>query len=133
MYHAKRRSPWGVAFLPYITFGIYFLVWYYRINQEMAELGRSRQDTRLGRSPGTSVIAVSVGALLIVPAVWSLVNTFKRIQVTQRIAGAQPITGWIGVVLGIFVGPALHAYMQIGLNDAWDAFATTSQVPATSV
>ncbi|MGZ4663863.1 MAG: DUF4234 domain-containing protein, partial [Frankiaceae bacterium] len=30
----KTRGPWAVWLLSIITFGIYFLVWYYKINNE---------------------------------------------------------------------------------------------------
>ena len=39
---AKIRSPWAPALLPIITLGIYYFVWYYKINREMADLGRAR-------------------------------------------------------------------------------------------
>ena len=42
-YRVKLRSPWAVALLPFITLGIYHLVWWYRINRENA---RSRRRPR---------------------------------------------------------------------------------------
>ena len=41
----KLRSPWAVALLPFITLGIYHLVWWYRINREMRDLGQSLTAT----------------------------------------------------------------------------------------
>ena len=56
-YPAKMRSLWAVALLPLVTLGIYFFVWYYKINKEMASLGRARGRSReLGDSPGTSLL-----------------------------------------------------------------------------
>lgn len=37
----KKRKPLGVLGLSFITLGIYFLVWYYKINDEMR---RSEND-----------------------------------------------------------------------------------------
>ena len=35
----KLRSPWAVALLPFITLGIYHLVWWYKINKELKAYG----------------------------------------------------------------------------------------------
>lgn len=34
---AKIRNPWAVPLLSVITLGIYYLVWYYKINREMSD------------------------------------------------------------------------------------------------
>ena len=122
-YHTKIRSMWAVALLPFVTLGIYHLVWYYKINKEMAALGRARGKTdELGDSPGTSLLAVTLGAIVVVPAVISLINTFRRIQATQRLTrDAGALDGWIGLVLCLVLAPALYAYMQSGLNESWQA------------
>lgn len=114
---------WAVALLPFVTLGIYHLVWYYKINKEMAALGRARGKTdELGDSPGTSLLAVTLGAIVVVPAVISLINTFRRIQATQRLTrDAGALDGWIGLVLCLVLAPALYAYMQSGLNESWQA------------
>jgi hypothetical protein len=122
-YPAKMRSLWAVALLPLITLGIYFFVWYYKINKEMASLGRARGKSReLGDSPGKSLLAITLGALIIVPAIVSLVRTFQRIQLTQRLTReGDVLNGWIGLVLYLVISPALWAYMQSGLNESWRA------------
>jgi Domain of unknown function (DUF4234) len=122
--HPKVRSPVAVALLPLVTFGIYNLVWYYKVNKEMAELGKSRGKTQeLGDSPGMSLVAVTIGGIIVVPAIISLVHTFKRVQNTQRelAPGTELINGWLGLVLALVFSPALYAYMQSGLNGAWGA------------
>jgi hypothetical protein len=130
-YPAKMRSLWAVALLPLVTLGIYFFVWYYKINKEMASLGRARGRSReLGDSPGKSLLAVTLGALVIVPAIVSLVHTFQRIQLTQRlIREGDVLNGWIGLILFFVVSPALHAYMQSGLNESWHAMRGSSAAP----
>ena len=55
---AKIRNPLAPALLPFVTFGIYTLVWYYKINKEMAEMGKARNTEELGTSPDTSLMAV---------------------------------------------------------------------------
>jgi hypothetical protein len=122
-YRPKIRSVWAVALLPIVTFGIYYFVWYYKINKEMATLGRARgKQQELGDSPGTSLLAVTLGALVVVPAIISLIHTFRRIQATQRLTrDGDTLDGWIGLVLYLVLSPAMAAYMQSGLNESWQA------------
>jgi hypothetical protein len=130
-YPAKIRSLWAVALLPLVTLGIYFFVWYYKVNKEMASLGRARGRSReLGDSPGKSLLAVTLGALVIVPAIISLVHTFQRIQLTQRLTReGDVLNGWIGLILYFVVSPALNAYMQSGLNESWHAMRGSPAAP----
>ena len=121
---AKLRSLLGVAVLAVVTLGIYVVFWWYFINRELRDYGRARGTDELGTSPGKSVLAVTLGALIIVPAVISIVNTFKRVQTAQRLSGADgQINGWIGLILVVVIPPAFYAYMQSGLNAAWRAQA----------
>jgi len=118
---AKIRSPWAPALLPYVTFLIYLFVWYYKINREMADLGRAHgKSDELGDSPGTSLLAITLGALIIVPAVISTIHTFQRIQAAQRLAGVEPqANGWLGLIMALLITPVFHAYEQSELNKAW--------------
>src|SRR3954465_8140001 len=87
---AKIRSPWAAALLPIVTLGIYYFVWYYKINREMADLGRAHGKTdELGDSPGTSLLATTLGALIIVPALVSTYRTAQRIQRAQALNGIE--------------------------------------------
>ena len=125
---AKIRSPWAAALLPLVTLGIYAIFWYYFINREMADLGRAHGKTdELGDSPGKSVLAVTSGALINVPAVISVIHTFQRIQAAQRLHGIEPqANGWLALVMGILITPVLYAYEQSELNKVW------RQAPATA-
>jgi hypothetical protein len=116
---AKIRNILAPALLPFITFFIYYFCWWYFINREMRDYGRAKNTEELGTSPGTSLLAVTLGALVIVPAIWSMFTTFKRIQAAQRLAGNEPLNGWIGLILAVVISPALYAYMQSGLNGVW--------------
>ena len=113
---AKTRDPLGVALLTLVTLGIYFFVWYYKVNREMSDLGQARGTDELGDSPGTSLLAVTLGALIIVPAIVSLYNTFQRTQAAARLTGAEPLNGWIALILYLLLGIAFPAYLQSGLN-----------------
>jgi hypothetical protein len=133
---AKIRSPWAAALLPLITLGIYAIFWYYYINREMADLGRAKGTDELGDSPGKSVLAVTLGALVIVPAVISVVHTAQRIQRAQRLMGVEPqLNGWLALVLALVITPAFYAYEQSELNKVWRAVGSRpdalSQAPVT--
>jgi len=120
---AKIRNIVGVPALGLITLGIYIFFWWYFIHRELRDYGRARNTDELGTSPGTSVLAITLGALIIVPAIVSLVRGFKRVQAAQRLTGLDPINGWIGLILFLVFSPAYYAYMQSGLNNVWKAQA----------
>jgi hypothetical protein len=121
---AKTRNPIVVAVLAVITPAIYLVFWWYFINRELADLGRAKGTTELGDSPAKSTLALFPGALLVVPALWTTVTTFQRVQAAQRLTGQTPINGWLGLVLYIVLSPAMYAYMQSGLNSVWRAQAS---------
>ena len=128
---AKVRSPVAVAILTVVTLGIYLLFWWYFINREMADYGRAKGTAELGDSPGKSTLALFPGALVIVPAIWTTVTTFQRVQAAQRLSGQQPLNGWLALVLYVVISPAFYAYLQSGLNGVWRAQATeTAAQPA---
>ena len=120
---AKTRDPLGVALLSLVTLGIYFFVWYYKVNREMADLGRARGTDELGDSPGTSLLAVTLGALIIVPAIISMYNTFQRTKAAALLTGVEPGNGWIALVFYLFLFIGFPAYLQNGLNKVWTAQA----------
>jgi hypothetical protein len=118
---AKIRGPITVAILSIVTLGIYVLFWWYFINREMADYGRARGTKELGDNPMKSLLALFPGGLILVPAIWTIVTTFQRIQASQRLNGQTPVNGWLGFVLYLVFSPALFGYMQSGLNSTWKA------------
>jgi hypothetical protein len=59
----KSRNIFLVWFVwPLITLGIYHLVWWYKINREARDL-----DAGIEVSPAVSVVAITIGALIVVP------------------------------------------------------------------
>jgi hypothetical protein len=115
----KMRNPVVVAVLSVVTVGIYLGFWWYFINRDMADYGRAKGTRELGDNPAKSTLALFPGFLVIVPAIWTAVTTFQRIQAAQRMTKLEPINGWIGLILYFVLSPALFAYMQSGLNPAW--------------
>ena len=118
----KIRSPWAAALLPLITLGIYHLVWWYRINREMRDYGKAK-GYDLGQNPTNSVLALFPGGIIIVPALITYWRGTKRAMGASRLAGQEPLNGWIAILLYLFIAPALWAYIQVSLNHAWEAEA----------
>ncbi|MDQ3856967.1 MAG: DUF4234 domain-containing protein [Actinomycetota bacterium] len=116
---AKIRDPIAVAVLSFVTLGIYVVFYWYFINRELADYGRARGTAELGDNPALSTLALFPGALVVVPAVWTTVTTFKRVQAAQRLSGESPINGWLGLVLYLVLAPAFYGYIQSGLNGVW--------------
>jgi len=124
---AKLRNPLGVVGLSLITLGVYYFFWWYFINREMRDLGRAR-GTDLGQNPGNSVLAVTLGALIVVPAIVSMWRTSDRIQRTQEVAGVERgASGPIIFILLLLIGPVGLWYAQSELNKGWTAQAPGGQ------
>ena len=126
---AKVRNIVAVAVLSLVTLGIYVIFWWYFINREMADYGRALDAPELGDSPGKSTLALFPGGLVVVPALWTIVMTFKRVQAAQERAGQTPLNGWLGLVLYLVFSPAYFAYMQSGLNSVWTSIAAPAPAP----
>jgi hypothetical protein len=118
----KVRNPWAVALLPLVTFGIYHLVWWYRINRELRDFGRAR-GYDLGQNPTNSLLALFPGGLIIVPALITYWRGTKRVMGAARVAGTEPVNGWISIILYLLLAPALWGYLQSSLNSVWEAEA----------
>jgi hypothetical protein len=127
---AKLRNPLGVVGLSIITIGIYYIFWWYFINREMRDFGRAR-NADLGQSPGNSVLAITLGAIIIVPAIVSMWRTSDRIQRAQEVARVErPANGPIIFILLLLIGPVGVWYAQNELNKAWTAQARGGPAPS---
>jgi hypothetical protein len=113
----KIRNPFGVFVLSIVTLGIYYVVWYYKVNREL------RDAARIDVSPVTAVLAVSIGWLIIVPPFVSWYRTFQRIQQAQRQGGLRsevnPILGFILFLVAVVFLPVETLYAQDELNKLW--------------
>ena len=118
---AKVRNPLGVVGLSLITLGVYFFFWWYFINREMRDLGRAR-NVDLGQNPGNSVLAITLGALIIVPAIVTMWTTSARIENAQEAVGLERrVSGPVVFILLLLIGPVGIWYAQSELNKAWAA------------
>lgn len=119
---AKIRNPLGVVALSFITLGIYYIFWYYFVNREMKDLGESRGTDECGQSPGTSVVAITLGVFIIVPPFVSHYNSFKRMNAASRLTGAgDGFDAGLGLLIWIFLSPIAIYIFQMNLNKVWEA------------
>jgi hypothetical protein len=117
--NVKVRHPLAPLGLGIITLGVYPLVWYFKINRELRSQG---EDV----SPGVALLAITLGAVLLVPPLVSMYNTAERIRRVQERKGVDsPISAVLALVLLFipFVNAFQSAYLQAGLNRAWERAA----------
>ncbi len=123
----KWRNPIGVWLgLPLITLGIYFFVWWYKINNEAR---RYLRDPSI--RPGVSLLAVLLGWILIVPPLVSVYTTAQRVR---RMQDAANLSGdrcnpWIALLLRFVFGLDV-LYLQTSLNQIWEAHLRLGQLPS---
>jgi hypothetical protein len=111
----KTRNIWLVWLVwPFITLGIYHLVWWYKINREARDF-----DENIKVEPVLSLLALVPGAIIIIPPFVTVYRTGERIGQMQEDAGmGRSCNGWIGLVLSFFL--SLHVlYYQSELNHIW--------------
>ena len=128
----KERNPFGVWALTIVTFGIYYLVWYYKVNKEM------RQAYGIEVDPAMAVIAITLGGLIIVPPFVSTYRTGRRVEQTQIKAGVRDtLSPVLSFILWFIFG--LHViYLQSNLNKVWEQGdrslpeSSASQLPSPS-
>ena len=128
--YVKIRHPWGAFFLVIITLGIYYLFWYFFINRELRDFGKASADddgTRIEVNPWLSLLAVTLGAFLIVPPFVSMYRTFKRVRTAQEIADVGPrVSPGLGLLLfliALIFFPVEVPYAQTNLNRVWRAYS----------
>jgi hypothetical protein len=117
-----KRNPLGVLGLTLITFGIYGLYWYYKVNEEIL---RYTGDQTI--SPSRSLLAVIPGFLLIVPPFIAYYNTANHIvQMEEQRGIASQISPALVVIVALVIWFAMAAYVQEHLNRVWDSASSVS-------
>jgi hypothetical protein len=118
----KIRSFWVGVGLSAITFGIYGFCWYYFVNNELKDVGLSREDQNLGQSnPALSVIALVLGGFTFwVAPLLSVYNYGQRIKRAQRLVAVpredqiNPVSAFLLYFPGaLFVIPLFFHYWYV--------------------
>jgi Domain of unknown function (DUF4234) len=116
----KERNPLGVLGLTVLTLGVYFFIWYYKVNDE---LRRALRDESI--SPTRSLMAMIFGWLVIVPPFIAMYNTAKHVQELETGRGVvQTVEPALTIVLMLVVAFANGIYVQEHLNRAWGSTAS---------
>ena len=114
-----KRNPLGVLGLSVITIGIYFFVWYYKINVEIQRLEKDQT-----MSPTRSLMAMIFGWLIIVPPFIAMYNTAKHVQAMEtRLGIQQTLEPALTILLMVLFSLGNGIYIQEHLNRGWDAAA----------
>ena len=116
----KVRGPWWVGIFSLVTFGIYAIYFVYVTAKHLSSYGNSK-GRDLGQSPGMTLLALTLGWIILIPPIVAMYRQAKRIQQAQQLAGVEPLNGWLALVLYLVVSPIFFAYEQSELNKAWAA------------
>ena len=122
----KQRNPLGVLGLSFITIGIYFFYWYYKVNEEVQRF--ERDETM---SPVRSLMAIIFGWIIIVPPFIAMYNTAKHVRGVEERLSIQPqLEPAIVIVIMLVVSIGNGLYIQEHLNRIWDRAAASGASPA---
>jgi Domain of unknown function (DUF4234) len=118
----KQRNPIGVWLLSLVTFGIYALVYWYKIHVELA-----RFDPRREVSPVFELMSVWLLGFTIVLPILSIFRLAGRIRNAQLAVGlAEDCSGGLGLLFA-FLSSTHVIYYQSKLNQV---IAANAAVPA---
>jgi hypothetical protein len=119
-----KRNPLGVLGLSFITIGIYFFYWYWKINDELSSF--EHDDTI---SPTRSLVAILFGWIIIVPPFIAIYNTAKHVQGDERLEEIQPeLEPALTIVFLVLFSIVNGLYIQEHLNRLWDRAAGVAPV-----
>lgn len=113
-----KRGAWAVWWLSALTLGIYYLVWYYKINAELRAFAPEVVDVNPGKA--------TVAQILPIFSWVSLAHTSARLNDAHRaINSPVRVSGGMSI-LGTFWFNSQTRYLQRRLNSLWDAQDTIS-------
>jgi len=111
----KKRNAGVVILLGFVTFGIYNIVWYYKINNEVKLRDKSQKV-----SPGLAVCALFIPIVNLV----SFYNTANRIKLMQKADGSNDLISPGAALLWIILfGIGYPIYIQGSLNNHWHEYS----------
>jgi len=126
----KNRNPFAVIFFSFITFGIYWFVWVYKVNNEVR-----KHEPLVRVSPGVSVLAQFFPIANIISD-YNLATRIHRMEIADQ--SVNQISPVVTIVLLFFFGIGYVFQIQSHLNAHWDGhrFAVAraaQQLPAQAV
>jgi Domain of unknown function (DUF4234) len=120
-----KRQPLGVLGLSFITLGIYFFYWYYKVNEEIQ---RFEHDDSI--SPVRSLMAILFGWIIIVPPFIAMYNTAKHVRtIEERLSIPSQLEPALVIIIMLLFSIANGLYIQEHLNRIWDRSAGAAAPP----
>jgi Domain of unknown function (DUF4234) len=121
-----KRNPLGVLGLSFITLGIYFLYWYWKVNDDLRIF---EHDESI--SPTRSLMAMIFGWILIVPPFIAMYNTANHVRGVEDRMTIQPaLEPALAIVIMFLFSIGNGVYIQEHLNRIWDRAAGVAPVGA---
>lgn len=96
--HLEERAPWFVILATLLTFGIYFLYWFYKINSQMK--AASGDDS----SPGLRTLGLFVPILNIIIMWWTARSIGRVIDERDELAMFLSVIVFFPAFLGVVQG-----------------------------
>ena len=141
----RVRNPLGVFALSAATLGMYWLYWYYRVNDDIRMYLRNYSIRPListlailGLFIAAPLIVVtvltevwwllSIAVLLILAALIGFFHTGRRVVTAQEQAGVEPSSAGLALLLYVAAGFFGGSYLQAGLNRVWERGAGEERV-----
>lgn len=120
-----KRQPLGVLGLSFITLGIYFFYWYFKVNEEIQ---RFEHDESI--SPVRSLMAILFGWIIIVPPFIAMYNTAKHVRtIEERLSMPSQLEPALVIIIMLLFSIANGLYIQEHLNRIWDRSSGASAAP----
>ena len=120
-----KRQPLGVLGLSFITLGIYFFYWYFKVNEEIQ---RFEHDESI--SPVRSLMAILFGWIIIVPPFIAMYNTAKHVRtIEERLSMPSQLEPALVIIIMLLFSIANGLYIQEHLNRIWDHSSGASAAP----
>ena len=88
-------------------------------NKELKPYGEAKGPD-LGQNPTNSVLALFPGGITPRPGADHLLERHQADQGAAHLAGREPVSGWIAIILYILIAPAFWAYLQVSLDRIWE-------------
>lgn len=117
----KTRSPWAVWGLSLITLGVYYLVWYVRLNKQIA--GAVGVDVTVRSTP------LWLSQCLPIVSWISLAHTARRLRAALEGAGAEPSVSAGRTILASLLLGSHTLYLQRHANELWQALERLAVAP----
>lgn len=106
----KVRRTWVAVTLAVLLPGIYVTYWQLRVSAELRVLGRRFEDRRLSSiSSGRTLAAMTLGWVVVVPALMQLVRTARDVQRAEELGFERAAS--VGALTAVIVGCELVALL----------------------